>query len=170
MSGKSYESTIEEWFRAVVEDGGIERLDDLHIDQIDDVWRPSSEWIAGALQSFEAAIKIRNAIVSDGSLVILLSIPLQDAIAPEGVTFHTCDDLKKSLSYTPPSLYVLRSDHPWIRQMREAKKMNISRDSHITLLNTANFFDGIPETITCTYSESKRPEDEEYSRYVSLAG
>jgi hypothetical protein len=39
---------IEGWMRMVLATGGIERYDDLHIDQIDPAWRGRESWVDGS--------------------------------------------------------------------------------------------------------------------------
>ncbi len=43
---------IEEWMLAIISDGGAERFDDLHIDEINPQWEDKDRWIEGGLRRF----------------------------------------------------------------------------------------------------------------------
>jgi hypothetical protein len=40
------ETTIRRWMLATVSDGGIKRLDDLHVDDIDGSWKDPTSWVS----------------------------------------------------------------------------------------------------------------------------
>lgn len=169
MDGTKHKSIIQSWFDSVIKDGGIDRYDDLHVDQIDAAWNAECYWITAALESFKIAVEIRNAHGSD--LNVLLSIPLASEVEPVGVTFHCRKELEKSLSYTPPSLYILRSDNRIIREAKTvAEGSSADCNGNLKLLNSAEIFGDMQQSVKCLYSESKRPDDEEYSRYLYLVG
>jgi hypothetical protein len=170
MDGTRHKEVIQAWFDSVIKDGGIDRYDDLHVDQIDAAWEPQGSWITAALASFEIAVEIRNMHGSDLDLNVLLSIPLESDVEPLGVTFHCCEDLEKSLSYVPPSLYILRSDSKIMREAKVAEESSADWKGNLKLLNGTEIFGGMRESVKCFYSESKRPDDEEYSRYLYLIG
>lgn len=168
-----HKAVVEAWFDSVIKDGGTERLDDLHVDEIDTAWRARHSRIAAAIQSFETAVEIRNIRARDREdlrLGVLLSIPLEGAVMPIGVNFHTLDELEKSLSYIPPSLYLLASDNQILRRIRAAEESGSDRDAGLTFLDSTDLIGRIATPAWCLYSESKGPEDEEYSRHVYLVG
>lgn len=94
---------IQSWFNSAVREGGIDRYDDLHIDQIDAAWKPRSKWIEAALESFETALQVRNSYSGDTSLTMDMAFALASESHPLGITFQNRSELENALSSTPPS-------------------------------------------------------------------
>lgn len=44
----------------IAEDGGIERFDGLHVDKIDNNWKPRQRWIEAGVQSYLIALGLRD--------------------------------------------------------------------------------------------------------------
>jgi hypothetical protein len=170
MDGTRRKEIIQEWFDSAVHEGGIDRYDDLHIDQIDAAWKPRNMWITSALQAFDLAREIRDRYVSDPQLTVVLAFALEAESRPLGVTFQNRTELENALSSTPPSLYVFRQGHEFWIEAEESRGRKIENDLVIKTLNAAEIFGAGHETAKCIYMEYLRQGEEEYSRDVFLAG
>lgn len=169
MDGNRHRAVITSWIDSNI-DGGIDRLNDLHVDQIDTAWISKRSWTAAALESFELAVDIRNSHYKASHLNVLLSIPLLSGEEPLGMTFHSREDLEGSLSYIPPSLYLLRSDNKIVREAKAAKERGVDGGSNLRVLSGSKLLGDLRVAFTCLYSESKRYGEDEYSRYLYLVG
>jgi len=171
MDGTKHKEIIQSWFNSAIHEGGIDRCDHLHVDQIDADWKPRSKWISSGLQAFETAMEIRDRYVTDMPLTIVLTFELESETKPLGITFHCREALEKSLSYVPPSLYVFRTNNnEFLNKVRVAEENGTDFSGNIRILNGATFFGEMRKSVKCIYSESKRPDDDEYSRYLHVAG
>jgi hypothetical protein len=54
------EHSIEAWMLTTVRDGGVVRMEDLHIDRIDETWKAREYWIQGGLEAFRLALMLRD--------------------------------------------------------------------------------------------------------------
>jgi hypothetical protein len=72
MDGTKHKEIIQTWFESAIHEGGIDRYDDLHINQIDAAWKPRSKWVEAALESFETALKVRNRDSGNMSLTVVM--------------------------------------------------------------------------------------------------
>ena len=97
---------IESWMDTIVKDGGIDRYDDLHVDQIDKTWKARTSWLSAGLKSYELAVENRNARRYEVSVV--LAFPLKSADYRLGVDFQNAGQLESNFQTTPPSLYLFR--------------------------------------------------------------
>jgi hypothetical protein len=176
MDGKSqrrrnrHTAIIQSWFDAVLHDGGIDRFDDLHVDRIDRAWKHRDAWISAALESFEIATHLRDDHAPKESLTIILGFALKAEETPLGVTFHDCVGLEKNLSYSPPSLYLVRAGGEFWNQMKEPKQNETNNLANIEKLNILSLFGEVTGALDCIYLEQKRLDDKEYSRDLFLAG
>ena len=55
-----HRAAIKAWFDAVISNGGIDRMQDIHVDAIDKAWKQKGTWVAAALESFGLALNVRN--------------------------------------------------------------------------------------------------------------
>ena len=165
-----HRAAIKSWFDGVSTDGGIERLDHLHIGSVDKAWKPKAAWIPAALESFELAVAVRDEGGHSDSLSILLAFDLDGDVRPQGVTFHDRPGLERELSYIPPSLYVLRRGEEFWRQWEELQGSEKDPAVLIERLNVSTLFGEIRGNLECVYMESKRTNDDAYSRALYLAG
>jgi hypothetical protein len=101
-----HEQIIEKWMLATVGDGGIERFDDLHIDQIDKRWADRRLWVDGALESFQAAARVLGR--HSYELTLSAAFTLRDGRKRVGVNFRTLESFGGRLDWMPPSLYLFR--------------------------------------------------------------
>ena len=61
---------IRAWMKSITVDGGINRFDDLHIDEIDLVWRQRRRWLSGGIEAYRLALEIRAALGLDEGVAI----------------------------------------------------------------------------------------------------
>jgi hypothetical protein len=99
-----------------------------------------------------------------------LAFALEADVRPIGRTFGRREDLEKSLSSTPPSLYIFRPGGEFWVQVEEANKSGVGRDVTIEKFSFAELFGEARDSIKCVYLEHKRRGDDEYSRDLYLAG
>jgi len=170
MDGTKHKEVVQSWFDSAVREGGIERYDDLHIDQIDEAWKTRSKWTAAALESFKTALSVRDAYAGDTYFKIVLAFALVSESHPLGITFRGRWELENSFSSTPPSLYVFRKGGEFWNQAEESRGKRIKNDLVIKMLNASELFGEMQETVECIYMEYQRVGDEEYSRDVFLTG
>ena len=170
MDGTSHKTIIESWFDSVVKNGGIDRYDDLHVDQIDAKWKPSDKWVTSALESFETALDVRDSYPATTRLMIVLAFALVSESHPLGVTFRNLAELEEAFSSTPPSLYLFRAGGEFWTQAEESRGKRVDHDLVIKTLAPSEFFGKMPETVKCIFMEYRRTGNEEYSRDVYLTG
>ena len=170
MDGTKHKEIIQSWFGSAVHEGGIDRYDDLHVDQIDAAWKSRSTWIAAALKSFEIAREVRGSYSGDTHLTIVIAFALVSESRPLGITFQNRSELENAFSSTPPSLYLFRKGGEFWTQAEESNEKRINHDSYIKILNASELFGKMSETVKCIYMEYLKIGDEEYSRDVFLAG
>ena|SRR5271157_2556122 len=170
MDGIKHRAVIQSWFDSAINDGGIDRYDDLHVDQIDSEWKPRNKWMVSALKSFEIALELRSANVSSQHLTVVLAFALESDVQPQGITFHNREELEKAFCSTPPSLYLFRPGGEFWTQVEDSKGGKVNDDLVIKTLIASELFGEMPENIKCIYMEYKRTGDEEYSRDIFLAG
>jgi hypothetical protein len=65
---------IEGWMRMVLATGGIERYDDLHIDQIDPAWRGRESWVDGSSEAIDLAKELKTSIAPEKTLAIMCAL------------------------------------------------------------------------------------------------
>jgi hypothetical protein len=153
------EEAIERWMLTIVDDGGVDRLDDLHIDKIDSVWEHRAHWVDGALEAFRVArvLRDRNGL----PFTVALAFSLRSGSRPRGIDFQTRSELEERLDSSPPSLFLFRRGEEPRNQMTAS---NPSRD-----LNPSIF--AIQDVgVTCYYLEFLQGDAEEYCRSVSVEG
>jgi hypothetical protein len=170
MGGTKHVKVIQSWFDSTVNNGGIDRYDDLHVDQIDSEWKSRGKWLTSALESFESALQMRDADVCNRHLIVVLAFALRSNERPQGVTFHNREELEEAFSSTPPSLYLFRPGGEFWTQAEQSKGDKVNDDLVIRALSPSELFGEMPENIKCIYMEYMRAGDEEYSRDLFLAG
>jgi hypothetical protein len=97
------ETKIRQWILATVSNGGIERLDDLHVDDIDEDWQERKTWVAAGLTAYRTAVRIRSELGLN--VTVALAFSLVDEKGPPD-TFETQEDFQNQIDWSPPSLYL----------------------------------------------------------------
>ena len=92
---------------ATVSDGGIERLDDLHVDRIDATWKDPTNWVSAGLIAYGLASRIRHELGLD--VMVALGFSLIDAQETSRDVFETQEEFQKQLDRSPPSLYLFKA-------------------------------------------------------------
>ena len=100
------ERTIRQWMLATVSNGGIQRLDDLHVDAIDESWKERTDWVSAGLIAYGLALRIRRELGLD--VMVSLGFSLLDAQDTSVDVFETKEEFEKQLDWSPPSLYLFK--------------------------------------------------------------
>lgn len=154
------ESIIEMWIRNTSSNGGVERYDDLHIDQIDATWKPRSTWSRGAFESFRLALPLRDRFATGMSIV--LGFHLIDGERPIGLNFKSPAEFERNLSSTPPSLYLMHKGAEFWTQTVDPD----IRDLDVRQLDPTLI--GPFSNVACHFMEFKRISTSEYTRSVFI--
>jgi hypothetical protein len=98
------ETKVRQWMLATVWDGGIQRLDDLHVDHIDESWKEPTSWFSAGLIAYGIALRIRDELGID--VAVALAFSLLDAQDTSPDVFETQEEFEKQFDWSPPSLYL----------------------------------------------------------------
>jgi hypothetical protein len=96
------ETRIRQWMLATISNGGIERLDDLHVDKIDANWTERKTWIVAGLSAYETAVKIRSELGLGVTIALAFSLVENSPMD----RFETEEDFHSQIDWSPPSLYL----------------------------------------------------------------
>ena len=153
---------------ATMADGGIERFDDLHIDEIDDVWRPQQLWIEGALEAFRIAVQVRDRHHLPAEIELAFS--LQASYQKTGIDFATQQEFAARLGWSPPSLYLFAAGTDHRRENEKAIRAGrVFGDAFVGELEL-NLFGALANSEHCFYLEFRQKDSSEYNRTVFLQG
>jgi hypothetical protein len=148
----------------IAEDGGIERFDDLHIDKIDENWKPRQHWIEAGVKAYRIAVALRDK--HELRFVVALGFSLEAGGQYRGVDFQTQEELQTRLNHTPPSLYLFeRGKEPWVEMQRAIREGAVSSDAVFQSLDVA-LIEPSDFVGNCYYLEFKRSDIAEYHRSV----
>jgi len=151
------EETVEQWMSTIVGDGGVRRLDDLHIDQINPEWRDRNQWIQGGLKAFRIGVDIRNR--NHLPFSVALGFSLESGVQPRGVDFRTNEELSARLDWSPPSLYLFpRGEEPHTQSAHDA----VQPLDPVIL--------GADCDLRCYYLEFRLQDSDQYCRSVFIEG
>ena len=64
------EAKLRDWMLTTMSNGGVERLDDLRVDAIDQSWKPRTTWTAAAFKAFEIALELRHELQVDATVAL----------------------------------------------------------------------------------------------------
>lgn len=153
---------IEKWMLSVIASGGINRYDDLHVDQIDESWRARSTWLEAGIQSYELAVQARDAHKLNVGVAVAFSLESGDE--PLGANFRTKEDLERQFDWSPPSLYCFESGkEPWGKSAL-AHGVALSNRYAVESIDCRCMF-GVSLQGSCYYIEFRQTSGE-YSRTV----
>jgi hypothetical protein len=156
---------IEGWISDTIGGDGIERFDSLHVDRVDKAWKSPDLWVEAGLDAYRIALQIRDRLGLDVTVVLAFALLAEQQ--PYAVDFATIADLRKKLSWTPPSLYLFRPGTEFWTQ-RPCEDSPVS-DVSVRALPV----DLLPMTAParyCYYMEFKQIDTGEYSRSVLVGG
>jgi hypothetical protein len=161
---------VEKWMLTIVKDGGIGRLDELHIDRIDDSWKTKDLWLAGGLEAYQIAVRLRDK--HSLALSVVLAFSLEAGSKAQGVDFGTQAQLVERFDWTPPSLYLFhRGDEVGARvQKLLTEGSSNMQNTKVDDLAVEKLIGKALPVKRCYYIESKRRDSDEYSRCVYIEG
>ncbi len=129
------ESRIESWMRTIIQNGGIDRHDDLHIDRIWAGWKDQNTWISAGLHVYDLALNVRDR--EQLPFLVVLGFSLKSGIQRNGINFGAIADVERELGITPPSLYLFRpGQEPWAEAER-LKAENRAADAIVEKIDPA---------------------------------
>ena len=165
---EEHRSIIQLWMANSLKDGGIDRYDDLHVDQIDRSWKARKFWISSGLESFELAIGIRD--MNKYDLTIALAFSLRSDEQPIGINFYNQKELEANFQSTPPSLYLFRPGTEFWAQFGPTETNDHVEDATVKDIDWSLLFGANLRIRASVFMEFKRRTSDEYSRSVFLAG
>lgn len=166
-SSSEHERKIDSWMHSIIEDGGVARFDDLHIDRIDAKWKNRAVWFDAAMQTYALAVNVRDRNRFACSLV--LGFSLQSCERPIGINFRTRKEFESELDWSPPSIYLFPpGQEPWVHGENANVKTGAS-DMVVEKIDPAIFGTSV-QTKGCFYLEFRNAGASEYSRSVLVAG
>ena len=152
------EYSIESWMRTIVRDGGVVRMDDLHIDKIDEAWKPRECWLQSGLEAFRMALMLRDR--HHLPFTVALGFSLESGKHLTGVDFQNPTELDEKLNWAPPSLYVF-----------EPGKTPRTDITNVVIRELEpGFFGDAVQPANCYYVEFRQAQSSEYNRSVFLEG
>jgi hypothetical protein len=158
MDTHKREKIIEQWMLTIVNDGGVRRFDDLHIDKIDPGWKPRQQWIEGGLEAHRVARAVRDR--HQLPFTVGLGFSLESGSQPIGVDFHAPEEFYQRLDWSPPSLYLFHRGE-------EPSKQTAPGD-RLAHLDPAIV--GAEGNVRCYYLEFKQDGSDEYCRSAFIEG
>jgi len=155
-SEQAREHAIQVWMLKIAQDGGNARFDDLHIDHIDELWKPREMWIEGGVEAFRLALQVRDRC--QVPFIVGLGFSLESDEQCADVDFQTGAEFMSRVDWSPPSLYLFeRGKEPRIGTA-VVRELNRS------------LFPGLPETVRCYYISFRETPTNEYRCSVFLEG
>jgi hypothetical protein len=167
-SEQKHEEIIRLWMANSITDGGIDRYDDLHVDQIDRAWKARKFWVSSGLKSYELAIGIRD--MNRYDLSVALAFSLESGELPKGMNFHNQKQLEANFHATPPSLYLFRPGTEFWTQFENTETRTSVEDVTVEDISWSSLFEPNPKVKRCLYMEFKRRTSDEYSRSLFVTG
>ncbi len=159
MDSHKREEIIEQWMLTIVNDGGVRRFDDLHIDKIDPGWKPRQQWMEGGLEAHRVALAVRDR--HQLPFTVGLGFSLESGSRPIGIDFHAPEEFCERLDWSPPSLYLFHRGEEPDKQVSPAN--GVVRDLSPAVL-------GAEGSARCYYLEFRQEGDDEYRRSVFIEG
>jgi hypothetical protein len=150
------ERAVETWMLTIVQYGGIARFDDLHIGEIDELWKPREMWIEGGVEAFRLALILRDR--HNLRFAVGLGFGLDSRHQSTGVDFQTQGELMANVDRSPPSLYLFEPGK------------EPSNQTTVVLKLSRGLFPGLPETASCYCIEFREIDTNECRRSVFVEG
>jgi len=120
---------LQNWINLVISDKLWQKYVDLHIDEIDQVFKHKQNWITGSLFLLNCMLSLINKAKYDVFLVIPLTCVSKTGL----VTFTNRESLESELDITPPSFYLFpKGEKNYEKTISSAKYLDlISQDMNI---------------------------------------
>ena len=147
------EKKIQEWILTTIRDESWKVHDEIHIDTVDPSFKNKENWINGGLECYNIA----NKFLKDTSLpfLLVLSIALKSKKKQKNYIIKSFEEIKKDLTYIPPSLYIYLLGWEGLNNM-------FLKSVSITDLTLDNI-DGLPY-----YYQGYNSDDNEIRRWFSI--
>jgi len=146
---------IEHWMLAANASGEANRLDDLHLDQIDPSLKARECWVDAGFEAHRAGLELRTAHNLD--LVVVLAFSLN---AGETYPVSSRGALAEALDWSPPSLYLFRhGQEPW-------RQPGFDRIEQLE----PTVFGCAPGAVMAFDAAFRQPDTQELCRTVYVAG
>lgn len=139
---------LRNWINQVISNKLWQKYADLHIDEVDQVFKQKQNWITGSLFLFDCILSLIDRV----NYGVLLIIPLS-CVSKEGlVTFTKLESFESELDITPPSFYLFpKGEKNYEETIKSAKKI----DMIIENMNISTYY-------------KEENENEEYYRALYL--
>ncbi|KLT67191.1 hypothetical protein [Pedobacter sp. BMA] len=108
---------IMSWLMGVIDDNSWEKYNDLHIDEVDNVFKNKSNWVGGGLDCYIQAVSIIKELNIPYTIELAFSLKSKKKIANHIIT--DINFLKKELDHSPPSLYVFHNDWKGLSELKQ---------------------------------------------------
>lgn len=160
----SYKHIIETWMDSVTSDGGVDRFDDLHIDQISPSFSNRSEWVRGGVEMFIVA---KTCLEKYGDTVTLaLAFSLEASVTPKGPSAISSVNFSDQIDWSPPSLYLFwRNREPWAEKVSKIPNFTTQIDPEAVF---GEYIHVMKSEYCCYLMEFKQEGNDEYYRTVFL--
>lgn len=100
------QARIRQWMIDTISNGGIDRLDDLHVDKVDESWRERPTWVTAGLTAYQLAVRVREELALD--VTVALAFSLVESSGDRTTILQTRRDIEDQLDWSPPSLYLFK--------------------------------------------------------------
>lgn len=151
---------------AIIEDGGIDRYDDLHIDRIEKQWKNHNLWLSGSISALQLALKQRDR--HNPELVVAIGFTLKSTDKPMGLNFTTRKEIERQFDSSPPSIYLFYAGQELWAKRKDMAAVDKLLEPKVVVCD-ALFSDLLPYA-KCYFLEFFRPDDAEYRRSLFIAG
>lgn len=140
---------------------GPEKYEDLHIDKIDEQWKPREVWFEGGIEALQLAVEVRDLHAPECTVAVGFSLLSGKPLSK--FDFNNKYQLMRHADWSPPSLYLFkRKGEPWTQVGRaNASSKAVLRD--LRAINSEH-----PLITHCCYLEFKQAK--ELRRSFFLAG
>lgn len=162
------EKIIETWMLTIIQDGGIDRFDSLHIDRIDAHWKSRDAWVEGAFEAYRLAVDTRDR--HRLGLPIVLAFALSTVDDPSEADFGTREQLQASLNWMPPALYLFRPGQEFWTQTDGSSAAGAAACDVTLIKIDPNIFRPSARAKACYYMKFKQADSGEYSRSIFVEG
>ncbi len=119
---------IEQWMLSNLKTRGSEKYDDLHIDKIDEQWKPREVWFDGGIEALQLAVELRDVHALEFTVAVGFSLLSGKPLSK--FDFNNKYQLMRHADWSPPSLYLFgRNREPWTQAGgAHAKNKAVLRD------------------------------------------
>lgn len=110
-----------------LEAGGCEKHDDLHIDKIDEQWKPREVWFEGGIEALQLAVELRDQHAPEFTVAVGFSLLSGKPLSK--FDFNNKYQLMRHTDWSSPSLYLFkRNREPWTQAGRANASKAVLRD------------------------------------------